>query len=70
MNNTKTHKEIMEMSLYALRKYANEMGYEGRSGGWIYNKVTGRPVCQGWETFRRKLAAWAPLKKKHQTSGN
>jgi len=31
-------------------------GYAGRKGGWIYNRF-GRPVCQGWFEFNRRMVA-------------
>lgn len=33
----------------ALRRWANDRGYEGREGGWIYKD--GKPFTQGWRSF-------------------
>jgi hypothetical protein len=36
----------------AARAFAADNGYEGRSGGWIYNG-SGRALVQGWHGFSR-----------------
>lgn len=39
---------------YKAKKWGNAHGYEGREGGWIYSKRTGKPVVQGWWRFYQR----------------
>jgi len=43
--------------LAAAKVIAGHFGIEGRSGGWLYDSQD-RPVCHGWESYRR-LVRWA-----------
>lgn len=46
------------------KQFARERGYEGRTGGWVYN-AAGAPVAQGWAAFADRLVAkgWIVLGK-------
>jgi hypothetical protein len=38
----------------AAKAWAKEFGYQGRSGGWIYD-TSGKPFVQGWGSFAEYL---------------
>ena len=37
------------------KEWAQDHGYRGEQGGWIYSKTLIKPVCQGWSTFFHKF---------------
>jgi hypothetical protein len=40
----------------AAKKVAKLRGHRGDTGGWIRNEA-GYPLCQGWNTYSRRLAS-------------
>jgi len=40
----------------AAKQYGKDNGYEGRTGGWIYN-AKGRAIAHGWQSFASYLIA-------------
>ena len=47
--------------LAEIKAWAKENGYEGRPGGWIYDK-NGKAIAHGWEDFARDPAIAARIK--------
>lgn len=52
----RAHPHPTAAQVKAAKAHAAEHGYEGRTGGWIYN-AKGRAVAHGWTSFTQYLLA-------------
>ena len=43
------------MNVRIAKEYAQANGYEGDQGGWIYSKISGKVLCQGWSQFYQRF---------------